>query len=88
MIESHVIEKIAEKIRESGLDGSITASLREQWPDIHFTYCSDDDVHHANPVYGNGDFFIYLVDSSDHCIHFTSSYESATGVVIAECEDE
>ena len=88
MIEAEVIDKIATKVEESGLDGSITGKLRELWPEIHFTYCSEDDIHQASPVYEHSDFILYLVDNSNHCISFTSSHAAATGVVIAECEED
>ncbi len=88
MIAEDVIEKISNQVQSAQLDDSIVGKLRSQWPNIHFTYCSDDDVHQAKPVYEDNDFCLYLVDNSNHCISFTSSYEKATGVVIAECEDD
>jgi len=88
MIQQDVIEKIAGKVQESTLDGTITGILRRIWPDIHFTFCSEDDVHQAKPVYESNEYFLYLVDNSNHCISFTSSFDAATGVVIAECEEE
>jgi hypothetical protein len=88
MIEAELIEKIGSKVQEIDLDESVVGKLRDLWPDIHFTYCSDDDIGQAKPVYENRNFFLYLVDNSNHCISFTSNHETATGIVVAECEDE
>ena len=88
MIQQDIIDKIGSKVQEAGLDDSLVGKLRVEWPEIHFTFCSEDDIDQAKPVYENNDFFLYLVDNSNHCISFTSSHDNATGVVIAECEDE
>jgi len=62
--------------------------LRQRFPDIHFTYCMDDDVFAASPVFKDEAFNLYLIDGRDHCLCFTQDPEIATGVVLAEIEDD
>ena len=88
MIQTDVINDIANEITKINLDGATVGKLRLLWPDIHFTHCSEDDISQAKPVLENSSFSLYLVDNSNHCISFTLSNEKATGIVIAECEDE
>lgn len=88
MIAAEQIEQISASVQQSGLDEVVVAGLREQFPEIHFTYCMDDDVCGPRPVKEADGFNIYLVDGRDHCLAFTSSNEVATGVVLAEVEDD
>lgn len=62
--------------------------LREKFPDLHFTCCMDDDVVSARPVYEHPDFNLYLIDSSNHCLSFTRELDVATGIVVAEIDEE
>lgn len=87
MIEQDVIDKINALVIDHGLDESAVNQLRGMWPEIHFTYCSDDDVTSAKPVLESEGFNIYLVDGREHCLKFTSQPESATGLVLAEVEE-
>jgi hypothetical protein len=66
----------------------VVDQLRERYPEIHFTYCMDDDVVAANPVFEDEAFNLYLIDSRDHCLCFTQDLDIATGVVLAEIEDD
>ena len=70
------------------LSEATVADLRQQFPGIHFTYCMDDDVVAANPVYQDSGFNLYLVDSRNHCLSFTQDPDIATGVVVAELDAE
>lgn len=88
MIEAKTIDEIADTVKVSGLDDTVMTQLRTSWPDIHFTFCSEDDICQARPVYESDMFYIYLVDSRNHCLSFTSNYQVASGVVIAECEED
>jgi hypothetical protein len=88
MIEENVINEINTSLVEHGLDEATVTELRNKWPNIHFTYCSDDDICGPSAVCESDGFSIYLVDSRDHCLNFTSSPEVATGMVLAEHEDD
>jgi hypothetical protein len=88
MIQAETIASIASLLNEQGVDESSVSQLRGQWPEIHFTYCSDDDIHSGRPVEEAKQFNIYLVDSREHCLALTSDLDIATGLVIAELVDE
>jgi hypothetical protein len=65
-------------------------TLRQQFPDLHFTECSDDDVSpRVKPVLTLEQYNLYLVSGkSGHCLEFTTDLASATGVVVAARDDE
>lgn len=88
MLAEDEIDTICTLVEEHGLDEAVISGLREKWPKIHFTYCSDDDVSGPKPVREFSAFNVYLVDGRDHCLQFTSSYEAATGLVLAEVEED
>lgn len=88
MIANEQIDQISAAVSQQGLDEVVVAGLRERFPDIHFTYCMDDDVCGPKPVHQADGFNIYLVDGREHCLAFTQSSEIATGVVLAEVEDD
>ena len=88
MIEEKVIDEINDLLIGYGLDEAAVTELRNKWPEIHFTYCSDDDVCGPEAVRESEGFSMYLIDSREHCLNFTSSAEIATGLVLAEHEDK
>lgn len=88
MIEEKVIDEINGLLNDHGLDESAVTELRNKWPNIHFTYCSDDDVCGPKAIRESEKFSIYLIDGRDHCLTFTSSAETATGLVLAEHEED
>ena len=88
MISDAVLDKVTEAVADSVLEEGLSARLRALWPDIHFTYCQDDDITAANPVREQAQFNLYLVSSGEGCIAFTSHGERATGIVIAEIEED
>lgn len=88
MITEETIEKINGLLIDHGLDEEAVSRLRTMWPDIHFTYCSDDDVCGPPAVRESDGFSLYLIDSRDHCLSFTSDTSIATGLVLAEHEDD
>ncbi len=88
MIEEKVIDEINTLLSEHGLDETAVTELRNKWPSIHFTYCSDDDVCGPPAIRESDGFSMYLIDSRDHCLNFTSNPEIATGLVLAEHEED
>ena len=66
------------------LDQSTIMGLRNAYPDIHFTYCMDDDIVAAQPVIEREAFNLYLVDGREHCLCLTNDNDNATGLVVAE----
>lgn len=88
MIQAETVESIKTLLCEKGVDEASVSQLRELWPKIHFTYCSEDDIHSGKPVQEAEQFSLYLVDSTDHCLCLTNDLDTATGLVIAEHYDE
>ena len=88
MIPEETIARIDSLLSEHGLDEDAVSRLRGLWPEIHFTYCSDDDVCGPEAVRESDGFSIYLIDSRDHCLAFTSDPDVATGLVLAEHEED
>ncbi len=89
MVNQEIVNNVADYLQGKPLDGGITQILREQFSDVHFTYCMDDDIHGPKPVYESEAFNLYLITSQEHCLAVTSQFERATGIVVAEVlEDE
>ncbi len=88
MIASADLDRIVERVAEAGLDEALVARLRGEWPGVHFTWCSDDDIQGPPPVRERPGFNLYLVDSRDHCLRLTGDAAVATGVVLASVEPE
>ena len=61
----------------------LASQLRQRYPGLLFTVCSDDDVGEVPPITENPDFNLYLVDGSGHCLSLTRELDAAVGVVIA-----
>ncbi|EIJ36513.1 DUF6129 family protein [Thiothrix nivea] len=75
-------------VESNGLADTQLPYLRGGFPDLHFTWCMDDDVCGPQPAAQGKGFNVYLVDSSSHCLCFTPSLEAASGVVIAELGED
>lgn len=84
MITEQTLNEIAKLTSQFPLDQAISARLRTQFPQIHFSYCLDDDVISGRPVVSTPEFNLYLVDSRDHCLTLTADHDSATGVLVAQ----
>jgi hypothetical protein len=84
MIDSETIEQITQLVAKQQLSEATLIELRQTYPSIHFTYCSDDDIHSGRPVAEHPTFNVYLVDTRGHCFTLTTDFEHATGVVLAE----
>ncbi len=84
MISQETLSEIAGKIITADVDESILSSLRAGYPDLHFTYCCEDDISNSEPMLEQERFHLYLVDGRDHCLCLTRDFETATGIVVAE----
>ena len=89
MVSTEQLQSIADLAARYRNDANLHARLREQHPELHFTLCTDDDVCGPEPIHGNEQFNLYLIDSASHCLSLTRDLASATGVVVAEiaCDD-
>lgn len=88
MIAPELTTRIADQLARQGLNEATVAVLRAAYPDVHFTYCSDDDITHGKPVLERPRFNLYLVDGGGHCLRLTGDYAAATGLVLAERSGE
>lgn len=86
MISQGQIAQVGELLSAQPLEEAVINELRSRFPDIHFTYCMDDDVVAASPVHETNSFNLYLIDSRNHCLCFTQQLEVASGIVVAEIE--
>ncbi|MBT2971134.1 MAG: hypothetical protein B6D72_02185 [gamma proteobacterium symbiont of Ctena orbiculata] len=86
MITRAQLQDVGEFLSQHPVDESSVMALRRQFPDIHFTYCLDDDVVAVDPLHEAEDFNLYLIDSRNHCLGFTRDLDVATGIVVAEIE--
>ena len=84
MIADALIDNVAAEVAERGANEQTVMALRAQWPDVHFTYCMDDDVVGNEPVRRMHGFNLYLVDAHEHCLTLTDNKGMATGLVVAE----
>lgn len=84
MITAGRLEQVTRIVARAGLNDQTLSALREAFPEMHLTYCMDDDVGIAEPVARADGFNVYLVDGRAHCLRFTSDPASATGLVLAE----
>lgn len=88
MISQNQLADIAGWLNAHGASEGALPELRQRYPDMHFTWCLDDDVVCESVALEEAGFNLYLVDGSSHCLAFTTDAGAATGVVIAEVTDE
>lgn len=84
MISAETLAEVTKKAGEVGPTEAGVATLRKAWPEIHFTFCSEDDVPARLAPASEGEgFALYLVSGAQHCVGFTNHLEAATGLVLA-----
>ncbi len=88
MISVELAQRIADDAQQLGLGEETITALRSNYPDVHFTYCMDDDIVTGKPVLSCSGFNVYLVDGREHCLVLTNDHDVATGVVLAEVLDD
>lgn len=89
MISDSLLQEVASLAELQGPGEAVLAQLRTRHPDVHFTYCMDDDISvNAKATLSRPRFNLYLVDSREHCSCLTNDPASASGVVLAEVIDD
>ena len=88
MITQQQLDRIGQLAAGQPVLETVVERLRSCFRDIHFTYCRDEDVVAAKPVFQERAFKLYLIDSRNPCVCFTQDMEVATGVVLAEIEED
>lgn len=85
MIAADTLAKVTAQVDAVGLSEATITALRQAWPEVHFTFCSEDDIPgRLNPVAEGAGYGVYLVSGAEHCVAFTDHLEAATGLVLAE----
>jgi hypothetical protein len=88
MMPPERLEQITRIVEGAGLDAQTVDALREAFPYMHLTHCMDDDIGIMEPARRAARFNIYLVDGGGHCMRFTTAIGAATGMVLAELDEE
>jgi hypothetical protein len=89
MIAPDTLTKVTAQVDAVGLSEEAVLALRQAWPGVHFTYCSEDDIPaRLDPVAKGAGFGVYLVSGAEHCVAFTDHLEAATGLVLAADSEE
>lgn len=88
MISREQLGEVRSWIAERVTSVTLQSDLRRRFPEMHFTFCSDDDVMVDQPISSCEGFNLYLVDTSNHCFSLTGDMQVATGLVVAELEEE
>ncbi|MDD4930219.1 MAG: DUF6129 family protein [Gallionella sp.] len=89
MIIPETLYKIANTVAAMvELNEDSLSSLKQAWPDLRFTLCSDDDMPaRMPPALQRERFNLYLLGGGEHCLSLTCDPLHAIGVVLA-CVDE
>lgn len=88
MITADRLQEVSHWLASWPGGGDLQSGMRQAFPELHFTFCSDDDVALDAPVAACEGYNLYLVDGSDHCLTLTTELEAASGLVVAEREDD
>lgn len=88
MISNEQLEAVGDWLADNKSDANLEQGMRAAFPDIHFTFCLDDDVISDQPASVGSGYKLYLVDSSSHCLSLTTDSTVASGLVVAELGEE
>jgi hypothetical protein len=82
-------ELLAEVGTAAARDAS-AAALRQQFPQLHFTECSEDDISpRFRPASAIDGYDLYLISgATGHCLELTNDNTIATGILIAAKVDD
>lgn len=83
-ITPSLVAEVSARLSELPLEEGCLGTLRKEWPDVRFTYCNEDLIHGAKAVCEGAGFSLYLIDTSQHCLSLTTSFERAGGILVAE----
>ncbi len=89
MIVHETLEQIASTAVSLGdLNDQALDTLKQGWPDLRFTLCSDDDMPaRLPPALKREKFNLYLVNGGEHCLSLTNDPSHAIGVVLASVDE-
>ena len=86
MIGPELLDRVANAASRSPDLGA----LRQAFPDLHFSECSEDDVSpRYRPAHDGEHFALFLITgASGHCLELTHDPAIATGILVAAKADE
>lgn len=88
-IAADTLAKVVAQVDAVGLAETTVTALRQAWPGVHFTWCSEDDIPaRLKPAAEGAGYGVYLVSGAEHCVAFTDHLEAATGLVLAANSEE
>jgi hypothetical protein len=66
------------------------ASLRQRFPKLHFSECSEDDVSpRYKPALSVDGYDLFLISgATGHCLELTNDAAGATGILVAAKVDD
>lgn len=78
------------RVGEATLLDARAGSLRNRFPDLHFTECSEDDISpRYKAAFSVEGYDLYLITgASGHCLELTNDADIATGILIASKVDD
>jgi len=78
------------QVAEATLLDARAAALRQRFPDLHFTECSEDDVSpRFDAAFSVEGYDLYLISgATGHCLALTNDAAIATGILIAAKVDD
>ncbi|MBN0987576.1 DUF6129 family protein [Amphritea pacifica] len=89
MISQQQLDQIHDFVAQSAISEELITALKKQHPDLHFSWCFEDDIGAtATPYRESEGFNLYLVNSESHCSCLSNDPDSSSGVVIAEVIDD
>lgn len=84
MINDAIIDEVAEVLGQAG-SSDLPSLFKEKFPDLRFSFCSEDDIHTGKPVKELEGYSIYLYGGdASSCLSLTNDPQIAHGFVIAE----
>lgn len=84
MIGPELLAEVAAVVRDARAAAALEGELRQRWPALRFTLCSDDDVPaRLAPALEEAAFNLYLIGGGEHCLALTTDPEAAIGLVVA-----
>jgi len=90
MITPDFLKQVCDKLADGNARmPSVDLALRQAFPGVPFTLCSDNDVpSRLQPMaYGDG-FALYGINTGGHCAALTCIADAATGIAIALTDDD
>ncbi|MBW8191497.1 hypothetical protein K0504_10655 [Neiella marina] len=87
LLSMDFLNQLAAQLIELAATPNTVQLLREQFPEIRFLLCSDDDMAEREPFLSFDAFGFYLMSGGLGCACLTNDMDKAVGVIIATIEE-